>query len=275
MPASLADALAITRTGLQVCESHLAVKSMNIAGQGLDGFKRKYIIATDLPYHDYELVGARTSDTSRTASGTGTSLSPTGLQIGMGVQLAGIYANFSQGDPIQTNNPLDVMIDGEGFFKVLLPSGEYAYTRIGAWQLNPDGQIVMPKTGYVLADNIKIPPETKSVYISPSGEVFARMDPEEDVSIGNIKITTFINANGLKAIGDSMYVETPASGQPDEGSPGELRHGVIKQGYREGSNVNAVEEVTDLIRIEKNYELLTKVAKTADSMMEKSNNIRS
>ncbi len=265
MPASISHALSIATTGMQLCETNLSVKAQNISGQGLDTFKRRYLVATDLPSHDFAAVGMRTS--------TGGTISPTGLQIGMGVQSAGIYSVFSQGDPIQTNNSLDVMIDGEGFFKITLPDGSMAYTRVGAWQLSPNQEIVMPKTGYQLSPSIKLPQDTLSVHINQFGEVFVETKPGLEQKVADITLTTFPNQNGLKAIGDSMYIQTDASGFPQDGIAADGLRGSIKQGWREGSNVNAVEEVTDLIKIEKNYDLLSKVIKTGDKMAEISNTI--
>lgn len=264
---SINTAFHATRTGLQVQETLLATKAGNIASQAVDGFKKRYCVAYDLPYQDHGSVGATTSD-----AGT---VSPTGIQLGSGVQIAATYSVFTQGDRIQTDNPYDVMIEGEGFFEVTLPDGSTAYTRVGALQRDANGRLVMPKTGYPISPAITIPTLAKKITISPSGQVSVQLPGSAEESIvGQIQLATFVNPSGLRLIGDSMHIETAASGSPTVGNPGTDLRGVLMQNYREGSNVNAVEEITDLIKIEKIYEMLTKVLKTGDAMMEAINRIR-
>jgi flagellar basal-body rod protein FlgG len=263
MTASISNAMGVARTGLHLQETALAIKSFNIASQGVDAFKRMYLVATDLPYSDYGFVGTSTSPEA--------TISPTGIQIGMGVQSAGTYRIFSMGDPVQTNNPLDLMIEGDGFFQVELPNGDTAYSRVGSWQMNANHELVMPKSGYKIFPNITLPPETISVAINAFGEIFAETLPGVEEKVGDVQVATFVNSNGLKAVGDSMFIPTNSSGEAEVGRPGEERRGSVKQGWREGSNVNAVEEITDLIKIEKVYEMLTKVVKTGDAMMESAN----
>lgn len=254
------NAFHVARTGLQMAEKNLGVKAMNIAGQNADAYKKQYMITLDLPYIDQGGVGTSTSNNN--------TIAPTGTQIGLGVQSGGIYRDFSQGESVQTNNFLDVMIDGEGFFQVTMPDGTTAYTRVGAFQLSPNNEIVMPKTGYVIAPGITLPTGTTDVSINAQGQVYARVaGSNAQVLVGQFQLATFFNTSGLKAIGDSMFQETPASGAPDVGTPGAGRRGNVKQGWREGANVNAVEEMTDLIKIEKIYDMLTKILKTGDAMM--------
>lgn len=263
---SITTAFHATRTGLQVQETLLAVKAGNIASQAADGYKKRYAVSYDLPYQDRGSVGSDTSD-----AGT---VSPTGIQLGSGVQIASIYAVFTQGDMIQTDNPLDIMIEGDGFLEVTLPDGSIAYTRVGALQKDGTGRLVMPKTGYPLAPSITIPAEAKSVKVNPAGQVAIELSDGSEQVVGQLELTTFVNPAGLRAIGDSMFAETDASGPGSRGTPGTEKRGVIRHGYREGSNVNAVEEITDLIKIEKIYEMLTKVLKTGDAMMEAINRVR-
>lgn len=265
---SINTAFHATRTGLQVQETLLATKAGNIASQAADGYKKRYCVSYDLPYQDSGGVGASTSDTG--------TISPTGIQLGSGVQVAAIYAVFTQGDPIQTNNPLDIMIDGDGFIEVTLPDGTTAYTRVGALQKDATGRLVMPKTGFSISPSVTIPATASAVSISPSGQVNVKLAGSASEQLaGQIEIATFVNPTGLRAIGDSMFIETPASGSASKGKPGSDVRGSVRQGYREGSNVNAVEEITDLIKIEKIYEMLTKVLKTGDAMMEAVNRVRS
>ena len=232
------NAFHVARTGLQMAEKNLGVKAMNIAGQNADAYKKQYMITLDLPYIDQGGVGTSTSNNN--------TISPTGTQIGLGVQSGGIYRDFSQGESIQTNNFLDVMVDGEGFFQVTMPDGSIAYTRVGAFQLSPNNEIVMPKTGYVIAPGITLPTGTTEVSINTQGQVYARVSGSAtQVLVGQFQLATFFNV----------------------GVPGSSRRGNIKQGWREGANVNAVEEMTDLIKIEKIYDMLTKILKTGDAMM--------
>jgi flagellar basal-body rod protein FlgG len=233
---------------------------MNIAGQNADGYKKQYMITLDLPYIDQGGVGSSTSNNN--------TLAPTGTQIGLGVQSGGIYRDFTQGDPIQTNNFLDNMIEGEGFFQITLPDGSTAYTRVGAFQLSANNEIVMPKTGYIVQPGLTMPSAVTDVSINSQGQIYALVQGStSQVLVGQFQLASFFNPSGLKAIGDSMFKETPASGTPKTGSPGSSGIGLVKQGWREGANVNAVEEMTDLIKIEKIYEMLTKILKTGDAMM--------
>ena len=258
---SVIRAFHISRTGLQLQEMNLSVKAQNIASQGVDGYKKQYLVASDLPYQDQGGVGSATS-----SSGT---VSPTGLQLGLGVQPGAIYRIFTEGDPINTANSLDVMIEGDGFFEVMLPDGTTAYTRVGAFQLSATNTLVMPRTGYTIAPGITLPTNTMAVSINDFGQVYVQIRGQtQEQLVGQLQTATFFNPAGLRAIGDSMFQETTASGTPDTGTPGTNRRGTVKQGWREGSNVNAVEEVTDLIRIEKIYDMLTKVLKTGDAMMD-------
>lgn len=263
--ASISTAFHITKTGMQVQEMNLAVRAQNIAAQGADGYKRQYLVAFDLPYQDDGFVGSNTTD-------SGNNLSLTGIQVGSGVETAGIYRVFTEGERIQTGEALDLLIEGDGFYEILLPDGTFAYTRVGSFKVGPDGVISMIKTGYQLNPSITVPENATSVRINASGQVFVRIAGQTaEQQIGQIQLATFMNKSGLRAMGDSMFVETAASGAPVVDNPGNGRNGLIKHGWREGSNVSAVEEITGLIQIEKIYDMLTKVLKTGDSMMEAAN----
>lgn len=254
-------------TGLQFQETNLAIKAQNIAAQGVGGYKKEYLVGMTLGYQDHTQPGTPTSE-----NGT---IVPTGLQVGIGVQPAGTYRSFSEGDPIKTGEPLDLMILGQGFFIVTLPDGTSGYTRVGALQKNATGQLVMPKTGYVISPGITIPQNATEISITPQGQVFV-LTPGSTTpnQIGQIQLATFINPSGLQGIEDSIFQETSASGTPNTGNPGGSPIGILKQGWLEGSNVDAVREMTDLIKIEKIYDMLTKVIKTGDSMLEATTRIR-
>ncbi len=261
---SINHAFNIARSGFHTCDALLATSTQNMAGQTVDAFKRQYIVCFDLPYQDFGGVGAQSADTGTVV--------PTGLQVGMGVQPGATYRSFSQGSPMQTGNSLDIMIDGDGFIPVALPGGGTAYTRIGALQRSASGEIVMPKTGYPLASSISLPSNTLAVHINEQGEVFAEIPPGgTQQSQGTLQLATFISPNGLKSIGDGMYLATDASGPATVATPGSSNTGTIKQGWREGSNVNAVEEITALIRTEKIHQMLTKATNAGSKMWSATN----
>lgn len=160
------------------------------------------------------------------------------------------------------------MIEGNGFFQTTMPDGSAAYTRVGAFQLSPNNEIVLPKTGYIVSPGLIMPTGVTDVSINSQGQVYAMVaGSTTQVLVGQFQLATFVNPSGLMAIGDSMFKQTAASGTPQTGNPGSTNIGYVKQGWREGANVNAVEEMTDLIKIEKIYEMLTKILKTGDSMM--------
>jgi flagellar basal-body rod protein FlgG len=260
---AVSTALNIARTGLQLQEMQVAIKSQNLASQGVDGYKRQYLVAFDLPYTDLDAVGAATSSTG--------TVNTTGLQMGMGVKPAGIYRSFQNGDLVKTDGDLDMAIQGDGFFKVSMPDGTTAYTRAGAFTLNPQGQITTIY-GHTVSPGITIPNTAKSITINEEGQVSINNGATE-VIVGQFDLATFVNPSGLKAMGDSLFMETAASGAADAGTPGTARRGMIKQGWREQSNVNAVEEITDLIKVQRAYEMLTKVLNAGDTMMQAANSI--
>lgn len=261
---SISTAFHVTRSGLQLQEINLALKAQNLAAQGADGYKKQYLVSYDLPYQDIGSLGASTSN-----AGT---ISPTGLQIGLGVQAGGIYRVFTPGDPIQTNEPLDLMISGDGFFEVTMPDGTTAYTRVGSLQKDPTGKLVMPKTGYPVKPDINIPADATAVQVNSVGQVYATVGGVDQL-LGQFSLASFVNPSGLKSMGDSMFVATTASGTANIGTPGTYQFGSIRSGWRESSNVNAVEEITDLIKLEKVYDMLTKVLKTGDAMLEATNRV--
>lgn len=259
---TFSSAFNIARTGLQLQELHLSIKAQNLAAQGNDAFKRQYLVAQDLPYHDLAMVGAQTSSTGN--------INNTGMQIGSGVKAAAVYRSFSQGDMNNTGEPLDFMIQGDGFYQISRPDGSIAYTRMATFTKSATGQITTPD-GLPLLPNITIPSNAVGIDINNDGEVAVELNDGTVTVLGQIQIATFINNNGLKSIGNNLFIETPASGTPILGTPNTDNRGYIMQGWREMSNVNSVEEITDLIKIQRWYEQLTKVINTGDNMMEASN----
>lgn len=259
MPGIL-SAFHIAKTGLQFQEMNLSVKAHNLAAQGADAYKEESLMGLTLGYIDAENVGSITSETG--------TISPAGTQIGLGIDPAGVYRNFTQGDPLNTGQELDVMIDGDGFFLVSLPDGTTGYTRVGSLQKNANNQIVMPKTGYVISPGITLPQNALKILINRDGQIYANLPGQTAPQlVGQLQMATFLNPSGLRAIEDSIFLESESSGTPDEGVAGTNRRGTIKQYWKEGSNVNPVKEMTDLIKIEKIYDMLTKVIKSGDEML--------
>lgn len=250
--------LDIAATGMLAQQYNVEVTSNNLANMNTTGFKRQRAEFQDLIYQDLVRVGSTSSD-----SGT---IVPSGIQLGVGVKLSAIYRIMQQGNLAQTGNTYDVAIQGKGLFKITLPNGDTAYTRAGSFQLSPEGQIVTTD-GYTVEPGLSIPNDAIGVTINSSGEVLAQIQGQIiPTNVGQLTLVTFPNEGGLDAMGDNLFLETPASGAPTEGVPGAAGYGTILQGYVETSNVNAVEEITNLITAQRAYEMLAKVVETTDEM---------
>jgi flagellar basal-body rod protein FlgG len=219
----------------------------------------------DLIYQTVEQPGVPTSDTSQ---------NPTGKQIGLGTRIAGTYGIFTQGNLIKTDRQLDIAIEGDGFFKIVLPDGTEAYTRDGNFKLDKDGRIVTGM-GYPLSPQITIPPNAVQISISPDGKVVAIMDDNTTTELGRITLVKFINPAGLKRIGNNLYVKTDASGDPIEANPGTQGLGILRQGFLEASNVDIVEEMINLITAQRAYEFNAKAIRAGDEMLGTVANLRS
>jgi flagellar basal-body rod protein FlgG len=231
------------------------------------GFKRQRAEFQDLLYPTLERAGSQSSD-----QGT---VVPTGLQVGAGVKAGSIYRIVEQGAPTQTGNKLDMAIQGRGYFQVLLPTSEIAYTRAGNLSLNDQGQLVT-SDGYQIQPSIVIPPEATDISISKSGQVQIKQAGATAPSVvGNLELATFVNEAGLEAIGDNLYLESGSSGAPNLSVPGVDGTGVLLQGYTEASNVDAVSEVTALIIAQRAYEMNSKVITAADQMLSTANQVKS
>lgn len=253
-------ALSIGATGMMAQQLNVETISNNIANMSTAGYKRERAEFQDLLYQQERRVGSPTSD-----AGTET---PVGVQVGLGVKTAAISRVSEQGALMKTDNRLDVAMQGDGYFDVQLPSGDTAYTRAGFFQLAADGTIVTTD-GFPVQPNIVVPPDAIDVVISAAGEVFAYFDgvvaPQ---NLGQFELSTFVNDNGLEAIGSSMFKETTASGSPTVGVAGQAGFGTMLQGYLEGSNVNVVAEITNLIQAQRAYEMNSKSIETADQMLQ-------
>jgi flagellar basal-body rod protein FlgG len=251
--------LNIAATGMLAQQLNVEVISNNIANMNTTGFKRQRAEFQDLLYQSEERVGTNSSDTG--------TIVPSGVQMGLGVKTAAVYRIGQQGNLISTDNTYDVAIQGKGFFKITLPSGDTAYTRAGSFQLSPQGQIVTTE-GYTVAPGITIPPNAISVTIDASGEVMVKLDGVVAPSnVGQLELATFPNEAGLEAKGDNLLLETPASGTATTSTAGSPGVGTILQGFLETSNVNVVQEITNLITAQRAYEMNSKVIQASDEML--------
>ena len=246
-------------------QENIDVISNNIANVNTTGYKKMRASFQDLIYQTVEQPGVPTSDTSQ---------NPTGKQIGLGTRIAGTYGIFTQGNLIKTDRQLDIAIEGDGFFKIVLPDGTEAYTRDGNFKLDKDGRIVTGM-GYPLSPQITIPPNAVQISISPDGKVVAIMDDNTTTELGRITLVKFINPAGLKRIGNNLYVKTDASGDPIEANPGTQGLGILRQGFLEASNVDIVEEMINLITAQRAYEFNAKAIRAGDEMLGTVANLRS
>lgn len=251
--------LAIGATGMLAQQLNVEVISHNIANMNTTAYTRRRVEFQDLLYQNLRRTGSQSADDG--------SIVPVGVQLGLGVKTAAVYRITTPGNLTLTENSLDTAINGRGYFQVTLPNGETAYTRAGALQLSDEGNIVTVD-GFALDPNITVPPNAIDVTINASGEVLVKLDGEvEPQNVGQFQLATFANEAGLLAIGENLFLETPASGTPAVGTPGDEGFGKLQQGYLETSNVNVVEEITNLITAQRAYEMNSKVISTADQML--------
>ena len=259
-------ALNIAATGMQAQQLNVEVISNNIANMNTTGFKRQRAEFQDLLYQNLERMGAQTSDNG--------SVRPNGIQIGAGVKAGSVYRIGDQGNVVSTGNKYDVAIQGKGWFRVQLPTGEDGFTRAGSFALSPEGQIVTPD-GYVVQPGITVPPTATDVTISKSGQVQATIAGQTAPQVvGQLELNTFANEAGLEAIGDNLYLQSAASGTPTAGNPNSTGFGSLLQGFLETSNVNAVSEITSLISAQRAYEMNAKVITASDEMLQTTSNLR-
>lgn len=260
-------ALRTAASGMAAQQLNVEVISNNIANMNTVGFKRQRAEFQDLLYQNVERMGAQSS-----SQGT---VVPTGIQIGAGVKAGSVYRITEQGTPTRTDNRYDMAVEGRGYFQILLPSGETAYTRAGNFSLNGEGQLVTDD-GYQVQPNIAIPQDAVDVTISKSGQVQVTTAGETEPQIvGQIELATFFNEAGLEAVGDNLLLETAASGPATVGAPGEVGFGEVLQGYTEASNVDAVAEISALIVAQRAYEMNSKVITTADDMLAVASQVKS
>jgi flagellar basal-body rod protein FlgG len=258
--------LDIAGTGMQAQQTNVEVISNNIANMTTTGFKRSRGEFQDLIYQNLRRVGANSSDTG--------TLVPSGAQIGLGVKTAAIYRITEQGNLQQTNNTLDLAIQGMGYFQVTLPNGDTAYTRDGTFGLSDSGQIVTAD-GYVVQPGVTIPTNAQSITINSTGQVQVSLAGQTQQStVGQLQLATFPNEAGLQAEGQNLYTETAASGNAVTGNAGSTGFGNVQQGFVETSNVNVVTEITNLISAQRAYEMNSKVITSSDEMLSTLTNLR-
>ncbi|MFC5738927.1 flagellar basal-body rod protein FlgG [Sinirhodobacter huangdaonensis] len=252
-------ALQIAATGMSAQQTRVEVISNNLANMSTTGYNARRAEFADLFYQQQTRPG--------TISSTDGTVIPAGVQLGLGVRPTAVSVNLAQGTLTQTGGDLDLAIDGAGYLEVTMPSGASGYTRDGGLKRSPDGEIVT-SDGYPVAPGITIPDDASTLAINAAGEVYAYFNTQvQPQLLGQITLADFSNDKGLEAIGSNLFLETEASGPPQVSEPGQNGLGTLRQGYLEESSVDAVREITELIKAQRGYELNAKVITAADEML--------
>jgi len=253
------SALWAAKTGLDAQQTRMSVISHNLANVNTNGFKKDRAVFEDLLYQNVRQVCAATSQDTA---------SPTGLSVGSGVRIVATEKNYSQGSFTTTGNSLDVAVNGRGFFQVLMPDGTFGYTRDGSFKMSATGELVT-SNGYKVQPGITIPTNAQSVTIGTDGVVSALLPgTTAPATIGTLQLTDFVNAAGLQPRGENLLSETASSGPAQTGNPGISGLGSLQQGSLEGSNVNVVEELVNMIETQRAYEMNSKAITTTDQMLQ-------
>ena len=259
-------ALQIAATGMSAQQMRVDVVSNNLANMSTTGYNARRADFADLHYQQLARPG--------TISAQDGTMLPTGVQMGLGVRPSSVSVVLAQGTLSATGGDLDVAVEGKGYLEVTLPSGGAAYTRDGALKRTGDGLIVTAD-GHQVAPGITIPSDARSISINADGEVYAYFSGQVDPQLlGQMNLVGFTNEKGLEAMGSNLFVESPASGPPITGAPGQDGLGMLRQGYLEESSVDAVREVTELIKAQRGYELNAKVITAADQMLSATTQVR-
>ena len=262
---AMMKALNTAATGMAAQEENVSTISNNIANVNTVGFKKDRAEFEDLMYQTVTAPGSRSSSTTHYN---------VGVQIGTGSKVSAIRKEFSAGNPMITRNPYDLMIQGDGFFGIIMPNNELRYTRDGSFNVDNQGNLV-DKNGNKLFPGISLPPETISVMISSNGNVDAYFkDQVEPENLGTVSVFTFANPVGLRSSGGNLYAVTQSSGPPIQQVAGENNAGKVLQGTLESSNVSIMNEMTSLIKAQRAYEMNSKVMGAADQMLQTVNNTR-
>jgi flagellar basal-body rod protein FlgG len=250
----------ISKTGLDAQQTNMDVTANNLANVSTNGFKRARAVFEDLLYQTLRQPGAQSSQQTQL---------PSGLQLGTGVRPVATERIFTQGNLQQTSNPLDVAINGQGFFQVLMPDGTTSYTRDGSFHVDSQGQLVT-SSGFQVQPAITIPANSLSITIARDGVVsVTKAGVAAPSQVGSLQLASFVNPAGLQSMGENLYVETAASGTAGTNAPGSNGLGLLNQGYVETSNVNVVEELVNMIQIQRAYEINSKAIQTSDQMLQK------
>ncbi len=258
-------ALHTAATGMASQEANVNTISNNLANVNTTGFKKARTEFDDLLYETVQEAGARSSADSEFN---------VGIQVGSGSKVSATRKQHTQGSPQMTNNPYDLMVNGEGFFGIVGNNGELKFTRDGSFNVDAQGNLVT-RGGQKVFPGITVPPNIMSINISEAGvvEAFLRNSPEP-INLGQIPVFTFVNPTGMRSEGGNLLAATQASGQPMQGVPGVDNAGIVMQGAIESSNVNVMNEMTDLIKAQRAYEMNSKVMGIADQMLQTVNNVR-
>ncbi len=256
-------------TGMQAMETKLDVIANNMANINTTGFKKDRCNFEDVFYRQYRLPGAQDSDGTRTA---------TGIEVGLGTRVSSTQSNFKQGSFETTNNPLDLAIEGNGFFRVQNPNGsDFYYTRAGNFNLNADGEIVLGSAnkGYRIEPVMRVPTDATGIVVSADGTVQYSTSTSTDLqNLGQLQLSKFVNPDGMMKIGENLYQRTQASGDEQTGNPGQDGYGNIRQGFLEASNVEPVNELIDLITTQRSFELNSQIVQAGDQIMQIVANLR-
>ena len=258
-------ALSIAASGMRANQLQIDVTANNLANVGTTAFRRARADFADLLYQNLRAPGAPNA-----AGGQ----APAGMQVGSGVRPVATVRMLTGGSFRETGNELDMAIEGEGYFAVMRPNGEISYSRAGNFELDRDGQIVTPE-GYPLEPRINIPPDALTVTISEDGTLSVlQPGATEPTEVGRLELVSFPNQAGLEALGNNLFGQTAASGDPLQGPPGEDGRGMIRQAFLETSNVQVVTEMVDLITSQRAYEVNSKVVQASDEMLRQATNLR-
>jgi flagellar basal-body rod protein FlgG len=256
-------ALWTSASGMIAQQLNLDVTANNLANVNTTGFKKNRAEFEDLMYQNMKIAGSSNQDGDRL---------PVGMQVGMGVRPVSVHKIFSQGDFQNTGNQLDLVIEGDGFFRIER-NGEEAYTRSGAFKLDSEGRVVTDN-GHPLQPEFIVPPETQNVVVTEDGRLTCVNKAGEEIAGTDIPVYTFVNPAGLKAVGRNLYVQTDGSGEAVESVPGENNAGTLAQGFLERSTVEIVEEMVNMIVGQRAYEANSKSITTADSMLQIANQLK-
>ncbi|MGF1762800.1 flagellar basal-body rod protein FlgG [Aliivibrio kagoshimensis] len=252
-------ALWVSKTGLDAQQTNISTISNNLANASTIGYKKGRAVFEDLFYQNINQAGAKSSQNTEM---------PSGLMLGAGAKVVATQKVFTNGNAQTTSNAMDMMIEGDGFFQVLMPDGNIGYSRNGQFTLNDEGTMVTSGSGYSLEPEITIPDDAINVTVGTDGEVSVRLrGQQENQVIGQITTVDFINPGGLEPIGQNLYLPTGASGEAQEGTPGLEGLGAIRQSMLETSNVNVTEELVNMIEAQRVYEMNSKVISAVDKMM--------